>query len=742
MMSEMKIITYYHAYKDRWWALPLVLPFVLYPLASKLSFFSSLNGNELIVYYLNMGLLSALTMIYGVTALPGITLFILEHITPHRGLAGALLSMLHFLASCGVCGFIYYRLTGKRGRVGFGEPALGLRRWLWLFFVNSALFFLFYHVEAWLGALGPQTAIRYASPFVPETLLDFQGILIGNITGIPLFYLIIRIIRSPKHVIKHLNSIRYQSAANITRAEVFCWIFSALAVMTVIVWPDKTEGSIFNSTYTLTLLLPVLLWGVLRFGYAATSLLWWPMLIGIFHWHEHFIPRDQNYRLHLTIASSTCLMFSITVIMVAVNITRQRNLHRKTKRLLNMEPVFQLLNLQALHADLSKHPQSVVCQLFTPDMEMLGRHYGLRMTVIYYQELTRYLSASLNVDERVYKGIGHSLIIRLNPQESPARIEALYQLAKDFRFLHDGMLIQSQMGCSYCAISPPICYLDLLLGELSELAETSLSTQQAEDLGQRSHNTVQAQVEAKVQMVGLLQRALEQDRFLLVAQPIENAAGIRYYEILLRMRDDNGGLVFPDAFFPLAGEFGMSSQIDLWVLCSTMKFMHDNRHHRPDMRFAINLTPASICRADMADQIGRLLAKYQVCPTQIVFEVTETSELVNVDQADRTLAALREMGCQIAIDDFGSGYASYARLKEMNADILKIDGSFIRNIAANHMDRNIVSSVCELARLKNMTLVAEFVETDDIRQILYDLGIEYMQGYLIGKPESLEQILA
>jgi EAL domain-containing protein (putative c-di-GMP-specific phosphodiesterase class I) len=206
------------------------------------------------------------------------------------------------------------------------------------------------------------------------------------------------------------------------------------------------------------------------------------------------------------------------------------------------------------------------------------------------------------------------------------------------------------------------------------------------------------------------------------------------------MLGNNDELIFPDTFLPLAHEFGMSSSIDLWVLNNTMKYMDETRHTQPNQRFAINLTPASICRADMAALIENLLIRHGISPEQIVLEVTETHELTNNTQAEKTLDTLQRLGCKIAIDDFGTGYASYARLKTMRADILKIDGSFIHNIITSEMDYKIVESICELARMKNMTLVAEFVETEEIRNALFRMGIDYAQGYLIGKPAPIETL--
>ncbi len=238
-------------------------------------------------------------------------------------------------------------------------------------------------------------------------------------------------------------------------------------------------------------------------------------------------------------------------------------------------------------------------------------------------------------------------------------------------------------------------------------------------------------------MMNRLQQALEHNHFFLMAQPITGMRGDVYHEILLRMKGENDELISPDSFLPVAHEFGLSSSIDMWVIEHTLQFMAENRAKMPAHRFAINLSPTSVCQARFPVEVSQLLAKYQIEAWQLIFEVTESNALTNVKQAQITLQHLQELGCQIAIDDFGTGYASYARLKNVNADLLKIDGSFIRNIVSNSLDYQIVASICHLARMKKMLVVAEYVENEEIREAVLSLGIDYMQGYLIGKPQPL-----
>ncbi|MGG5838665.1 cyclic diguanylate phosphodiesterase, partial [Huaxiibacter chinensis] len=242
-------------------------------------------------------------------------------------------------------------------------------------------------------------------------------------------------------------------------------------------------------------------------------------------------------------------------------------------------------------------------------------------------------------------------------------------------------------------------------------------------------------------MMNRLQRALEQNEFALMVQPVMGIRGDHYHEVLLRMPDEKGGLLSPDRFLPVAQEFGLSSRVDLWVLERTLQFLAEHREKLPGKRFAINLAPSTVCRGQFPLEVSRLLKKYAVEAWQLIFEITENSHFCNAEMAMQTVKQLQIMGARIAIDDFGTGYASYARLKSVDADILKIDGSFIRNIVDNSLDYQIVASICHLARMKKMLVVAEYVESEEIRSAASALGIDYLQGYLIGKPKPMESLI-
>ncbi|HAZ54626.1 MAG TPA: sensor domain-containing phosphodiesterase, partial [Franconibacter helveticus] len=358
------------------------------------------------------------------------------------------------------------------------------------------------------------------------------------------------------------------------------------------------------------------------------------------------------------------------------------------------------------------------------------------------QRMAAWLRDMMEPGELAYQLSGHDMVLRLRTESHPERIDRLEQHIKPFRFMWDGMPLQPQVGISYSFVRSPVTHLHLLLGEMSTMADLSLTSNRPESMQDRGANHVQQAVKSKVEMLNQLQNALDNNQFVLMAQPIAGMRGDDYYEVLLRMQSQNGERVLPERFLPVAQEFGLSSRIDLMVLENTLAFMAQWREKLPGSRFAVNLTTSSLCRTLFPNEVQGLLARYQIEPWQLIFEITESSSLTNYDQTHQNVQRLRAMGCRIAIDDFGTGYASYARLKNIDADIMKIDGSFIRNLAASSLDYQIVESMCRLARMKKMQIVAEYVENEATAALVRELGIDYLQGFLIGHPQPLETLVA
>jgi EAL domain-containing protein (putative c-di-GMP-specific phosphodiesterase class I)/GGDEF domain-containing protein len=739
--ASMNIFAFLKKNQHRWWVLPLILPVVLLPVLSVANTFTHLGDGIAALYYLPLSFLLSLMMFFGLEALPGIVLSLFIRYYPSVGMFETVAGVLHFIVPIVLSWGGYRVFAPRRNMTAYGDVRLMAQRIFWQAFCPATLFLLLFQFAVYLGVYESRQSLAGLNPLNIRTLINYQALLVSGLTGVPLSYLLIRLIRHPRYLKSLISQIRTQIDKKVTRAEFLIWAIALAGLLSLLLLPMNENSSIFTTNYTLSLLMPVMLWGAMRFGYKLISLIWIPILLVSIHYFYRYIPVNQGYDIQLAITSSSYLVFSFVVIYMSMLATRQRAVNKRSRRLALLDPVLHMPNLRALSRDLAKNPWSALCLLRVPELEILGRNYGVLLRIQYKQQLAQWINGTLQPNEQVYHLTGCDMAVRLNAESHQQRIETLDEHIKQFRFVWDGMPLQPQVGVSYCYVRSPVNHLYLVLGELGVVADLSLSSNRPENLQQRGAVHLQRSLKDKVAVMSRLQRALDNNAFTLLVQPVRGLRGDRYHEVLLRMTDANGLLISPEQFLPIAQEFGLSSRVDLWVLEHTLRFLAAHRERLPGQRFAINLAPSTVCRVQFPLEVSRLLAKYAIEPWQLIFEVTECSTFCNAEQGLHILRQLQKMGVRIAIDDFGTGYASYARLKSVDADILKIDGDFIRNIVNNSLDYQIVASICHLARMKKMLVVAEYVETEEIRSAVHALGIDYVQGYLIGRPAPLESLL-
>ncbi|WP_048959928.1 EAL domain-containing protein [Enterobacter bugandensis] len=737
----MNIFAFLKKNQHRWWLLPLILPVVLLPVLSVANTFTHLGDGIAALYYLPLSFLLSLMMFFGLEALPGIVLALFIRYYPSVGMFETVAGVLHFIVPIVLSWGGYRVFAPRRNMTAYGDVRLMAQRIFWQAFCPATLFLLLFQFAVYLGVYESRQSLAGLNPLNIRTLINYQALLVSGLTGVPLSYLLIRLIRHPRYLKSLISQIRTQIDKKVTRAEFLIWAIALAGLLSLLLLPMNENSSIFTTNYTLSLLMPVMLWGAMRFGYKLISLIWIPILLVSIHYFYRYIPVNQGYDIQLAITSSSYLVFSFVVIYMSMLATRQRAVNKRSRRLALLDPVLHMPNLRALSRDLAKNPWSALCLLRVPELEILGRNYGVLLRIQYKQQLAQWINGTLQPNEQVYHLTGCDMAVRLNAESHQQRIETLDEHIKQFRFVWDGMPLQPQVGVSYCYVRSPVNHLYLVLGELGVVADLSLSSNHPENLQQRGAVHLQRSLKDKVAVMSRLQRALDNNAFTLLVQPVRGLRGDSYHEVLLRMTDANGLLISPEQFLPIAQEFGLSSRVDLWVLEHTLRFLAAHRERLPGQRFAINLAPSTVCRVQFPLEVSRLLAKYAIEPWQLIFEVTECSTFCNAEQGLHILRQLQKMGVRIAIDDFGTGYASYARLKSVDADILKIDGDFIRNIVNNSLDYQIVASICHLARMKKMLVVAEYVETEEIRSAVHALGIDYVQGYLIGRPAPLESLL-
>lgn len=245
-------------------------------------------------------------------------------------------------------------------------------------------------------------------------------------------------------------------------------------------------------------------------------------------------------------------------------------------------------------------------------------------------------------------------------------------------------------------------------------------------------------MQVKIHWEEQIRWALSEDRFELYYQPVVelNTGLITHYEVLLRMRGEDGEMIAPGAFMETAERFGLIREIDCWVVDHAIKMQAESIKSHTPVSLAINLSGRHFGNATMLEFIQKAIQTYGADPKSLMFEVTETEAVENLSKAREFIDALREIGCKFALDDFGIGFSSFHYLRNLPVDYIKIDGSFVRSLHVDTDDRLFVKAIVDLAKGLKIPCIAEFVENKHVIDVLCDLGVNLGQGYYLARPES------
>lgn len=207
-----------------------------------------------------------------------------------------------------------------------------------------------------------------------------------------------------------------------------------------------------------------------------------------------------------------------------------------------------------------------------------------------------------------------------------------------------------------------------------------------------------------------------------------------HYEVLIRLKDEEGDAISPRMFLPMAERFNLINKIDIWVVEQSLKKLKELHSQGRDASFSVNLSGATLSDADSLRHIRKLLMDSMVTPSAVIFEITETSAIEKLDGARRFIEEMRKMGWRFSLDDFGTGFSSFSQLKYLPVDIVKIDGQFIQGMATNTIDRHIVTAINEIAHSLGLETIAEYVESPEDLRALREVGVDHAQGFYISKP--------
>lgn len=320
--------------------------------------------------------------------------------------------------------------------------------------------------------------------------------------------------------------------------------------------------------------------------------------------------------------------------------------------------------------------------------------------------------------------------------------ESLRKLLANYVFKYDGKVIN--IGCSVGVTlfgQEPLIKEDLLVQADIACHIAKRSGRNRIHVYEADDKQNMAAMSEDMGWAARIKNAIDQDLFVIACQPIldTQTKDIQHYEVLLRLRADDGSLILPAGFLPSADRFGLMQAVDRWVIQHAIGILGKSVTKGKSVHFAINLSAKSLEESDTFDIITEALEKCGVQPTSVTFEITENVAIANLSSAVEFLNKLRALGCKTALDDFGVGYSSFAYLKDLPIDYVKIDGSFVRNLQKDMLHLTMVRSMNDIAHAMGLKTVAEYVDSADCLEKLQEIGIDLVQGFYMGKPRVIEQ---
>ncbi len=236
--------------------------------------------------------------------------------------------------------------------------------------------------------------------------------------------------------------------------------------------------------------------------------------------------------------------------------------------------------------------------------------------------------------------------------------------------------------------------------------------------------------------------ALQEDRFRIYCQPIVALSPKKneslHYELLIRLTDPKGDLIMPASFIPAAERYGLMTSLDRWMISTAFHSYNDIFGKESGVQIAINLSGNSLNDDSLLDFIKDEINKTGIEPSNVCFEITETAAISNLDQVSQLILELKRVGCRFALDDFGSGLSSFTYLKNLPVDYLKIDGSFVHDMLDDSIDHAMVEAINQVGHIMGIGTIAECAESEEVVEMLRELGVDYAQGYAMGSPVPIE----
>ncbi len=432
------------------------------------------------------------------------------------------------------------------------------------------------------------------------------------------------------------------------------------------------------------------------------------------------------------------------------DVTESQAITRKMNFLASHDPLTSLLNRYSFEQRLTfaldtaqfEDTQHAVCYLDLDQFKIVNDTCGHLAGDEMLKLITRLLKDNVRKNDTLARlgGDEFGLLLEECSIEQATEIgQNICEAVKDFRFIWEDKVFSAGVSIGISAIT-----------EHSESVRSIMSAIDsacyiAKDMGRnrvhvsKMNDTETARHQGEMQWVSEIRKALEENRFLLYQQKIIPSDPLSqenlHFEILLRMQNSKGDIIPPGAFLPAAERYNLMTELDRWVIQSTFKWLASRAQECEKIDFcSINLSGQSIGDEKLYRFIMHQQQVYQIDPKMICFEVTESAAIRHLEHAIHFIRQLSEQGFLFALDDFGTGMSSFAYLKNLPVNFLKIDGSFVKDILEDPIDRAMVKSINEIGHIMGLKTIAEYVENDKIQSELCTIKVDYLQGFGIAHP--------
>ena len=430
-------------------------------------------------------------------------------------------------------------------------------------------------------------------------------------------------------------------------------------------------------------------------------------------------------------------------------ISALKNRDRKLRKLANYDSLTGLLNKHNFNLLLKEEFDRVNCEHDTSALlfidldqfkyinDTLGHAAGDRLLA----EIADMLKHRMREDDVIarFGGDEFTVIARsVSEHDAEAIADSLVQSMQEFVFVEN-----NQSFNVYCSIG--VVMIGSREFSVEEIfSQADMACFQAKSKGRNRYHMFDAREREEIRKVvdmgwsKKIKEAIKYDSFELHYQPIVSLGNedYEYYEVLLRLNQQGSELLYPNAFLPAADRLGVAVDVDYWVICNAFKKMSELEQQGRQVRLSINLSGRVFEAPDLVDRILGFADRYQVSPEGIIFEITEQTAVRQIERARQRIIELNKLGYRFALDDFGVGFSSFNYLKHLPVDYLKLDGGFIENMANDPVDQAMVQSMIQIARTLGKKTIAEYVLDAASLDLLQRFGIDYVQGFYLGRPQA------